>query len=843
MGLAQIRRKQEEARQAKKGGVLPPSEVTIPDFQNTTAVKLKAVPPMPVKTPTIVLEPLLTPIPNGYSSLGKHDVQKLFWLKEEIIKAGIFSFDYETKGDTSEDSDTSQDPQDSQIVGVSVAYKIGMAVYLPVAHDSYGANWDVTWLVENFLKPILSHPNVMVIAHNIKFEGQVSRLYGIDLLPKAVAGKVMDTMLMVKSLGLKDTLSFDGRVIVGLKPSTKALLTDNAGMIHGLLHVDDVKSFKETCGTKEVPIPGEFYTSGKKKGQQKTASVSRSFNELPVDKVVIEYGCSDADWALGLYHKLLPITTSEGVLDVLIELDVPFMLTLGEYEMAGWHMNRKGLTELGNQVDEAMERIMPELTKALGEVTEGYADFDEKGDLVVPAGFYGMGSYKGNDCALEIKTEKPFNWGSIQHLQWLFFHVLKVSTAGLERSKTSGLPGTGRDNLDKIIERFTGDSAFVKLLKEKKKYDKIRSTYIDGLLPFCRQDTDKVHTSFNLVSTWRLSSKKPNFQNFPRADNDPVGIRNMFIAPSYDMQADYSYLRYMPRSLQYALKNGLSGEMVFIDADYAQIELKILAWYALEQMMMSILASGGDLHSAVAKEVFHLDCEIEEVKKKYKPYRYRAKKVSFGLVYGMTEHGLSADPQMGMTTDEAKQFIEKYMERFPGVRKYMKQQIEFCRENGYVQSMFNHRRPIPDINHASKWIRQSAENQSINAPIQSSASDVIRLAMVNIRKELDEKAPWLEGVTQIHDQLVFECPVEYASEGVRFVKELMERPIEGFSDIMPITADVGVGKIWGHVLDIEYENGIPFVKPKKERKEGTDVTYEDIEPYRYLYDMAGIQIK
>jgi DNA polymerase-1 len=257
--------------------------------------------------------------------------------------------------------------------------------------------------------------------------------------------------------------------------------------------------------------------------------------------------------------------------------------------------------------------------------------------------------------------------------------------------------------------------------------------------------------------------------------------------------------------------------------------------------MIKTLASGGDMHSSTAREVFKLPCSVEEVKKLYKPYRYRAKKVNFGLVYGMTEYGLSKDPQMHMTVQEAKAFIEQYMQTYPGVRGYEQSMIDFARKYGYVETMFGHRRPIPEINSPNKWLAKKGENKAMNTPIQGSAADIIALAMVNIRKYAPR---YIKPVIQIHDELINEVPVEYAVEAAKIIKEIMERPIEGFSEIMPIVAEPYVGKIWRHALDISWDiDGTPYVKPKKERKEATDVTYDDIEYAMHLYKMAGIQVR
>jgi DNA polymerase I-like protein with 3'-5' exonuclease and polymerase domains len=799
-----------------------------------------------------------TELPMGYTLISRNEPKKLEQLKENIIKAKICAFDYETTGDP---DDETQDPQDHRITMVSFSYKVGQAFCMPIQMDTYGACWDVDWFVGYFLQPILEHPDVLIIAHNIKFEHEVSLLYDIDMFPKAMLKMVMDTMLMVKALALPESTVLMGdtyEVLVGLKPATKALLADANGMVHNLINVEDIKSFVQTVGTTEWEVAtGEFFKSGAKKGLPKTKKYSRSrtFNELVIDQYAIDYSCSDSDWALGLYYKLLPMCIAEGVLDVLQELDVPRMMVLGEYELTGWHINMSRLEDMGKTADEASAVLTPQLSEGLIEVTEGFADMSEDGEIIVPAGIYSMGDWKGDPTSLEIKVSKPFSWGSPQHKLWLFFHVLKVSPSGIKRSKTTGMPTTGKEGIDIILDRYasSGGNSFVTVLKEKLKYDKIKSTYVGeldaetgeyvgGMLQFCRPDTHKLHTNLNLVSTWRLSSKKPNLQNIPRVENDPLGIRGIFEAPTYDMSLDYSTLRSpLTRPSPYIVLNKLSGQTVWVGADYSQIELKVLAWYAKEAGMIHTLSTGGDLHSKVALDVFKLNCTLEQVKELYKPHRYRAKKVNFGLVYGMTEFGLSADPQMGMTEAEARTFIEQYMLTYPGVRGYQHDSIAFAREHGYVDTMFGHRRPIPEINHPNKWIRKKGENKAMNTPIQGSSADMLGLAMVNIRREAPR---WLKPVIQIHDELMAEVPVEYASEGARILKEIMERPIDGFSDVMPVIAEPYVGKVWRHALDVSWDtDGIPFVHPKKVHKEATDVTYDDIQYMLPLYKLAGIEVR
>lgn len=831
-------------------------------------------------------------IPMGYSVLPNTEVEKLFWLKDQIIKAGICSLDYESNSDP---DDKTQDPQDTEIVGASVSYQIGQAVYLPMKHIYYDHNWDKKWLIENFLKPVLEHPDVLIIAHNIAAEHAWSILEGIDMYPKAQKNKIMDTMMIAKNLALPETVKTTGKidsenyggVYEGLKDLTKILLADQNGMVHDLIHVNDIQSFKETVGKVPELIPhpegGVYKTNSKfgKKGEPRMQRIwrYRRFDEMPIDKKTIDYACSDADWALGLYKKLIPMVKKEGLED-LVHFDIKRMMLLAEYQLAGWHTNPGKIEEFRKLAehqlygDEKHEGIESKLKKALLQIAKENNLPIQNGEVIVPAGKYFMGTIEGykdgqwgeHNLVLEVKKSKPFSWSSPQAKQWLFYYVLEIPTDGLNRSPKTGLPSVDKDNMKKIFAMMHGKNlAFFDLLKEKMKYDKLLSTYVDGMGQHIRKDTNKIHTNLRVVSTWRLASKKPNLQNIPRPENDLLGIREVFVAPTYDPSKDYSHLNKWTRPPETIKKLGLSGEMMWIGCDYSQLELRIAAWYSQEPKMMEAFRNGYDLHSAAAKDVFKLDCDVSEVKEKYKSYRKKIKPVNFGLIYGITAHGLANNPDNGMTIEEAEELMRNYFSTYKNIKKFMRECVDFAKRHKYVTTMFGHRRPIPHIDHEKAWVRNKAENKAMNTPVQGSGADIMANAMIAFRDIYQEpqkiyEVPTikdykfnhdiidvirsLKAVMQIHDELIFEVPVEFASDGAKIVKAIMEQPIEGFTDVMPLIADPAVGKVWAHNLDIDWdEDGTAYVYAKREKKDPADVTIDEIHYALPLYEKAGIEVR
>jgi DNA polymerase-1 len=289
---------------------------------------------------------------------------------------------------------------------------------------------------------------------------------------------------------------------------------------------------------------------------------------------------------------------------------------------------------------------------------------------------------------------------------------------------------------------------------------KLKSTYAEGLLKQIRED-GRIHTTFqNLVTaTGRLSSTEPNLQNIPVRTDLGAEIRKMFVP-----------------------KEGC----VLVDADYSQIELRVLAHIAEDQTMQASFVNGLDIHTATASQVFEIPPEqVTPLQRRH------AKAVNFGIVYGISEFSLSED--IGVSRYEAKAYIDSYLSNYKGVRDYMKRVVEEARENGYTETIYGRRRWIPELKSSNFMVRQGAERIALNTPIQGTAADLIKLAMIEVDRALAEQYPQARLILQVHDELIVECPEKIAAQVAELVSSRMQKVAELS---VPLLAEAKWGKSW-----------------------------------------------
>jgi DNA polymerase-1 len=312
-----------------------------------------------------------------------------------------------------------------------------------------------------------------------------------------------------------------------------------------------------------------------------------------------------------------------------------------------------------------------------------------------------------------------------------------------------------------VLETLAAEHEVPRLVLDYRQLSKLKSTYVDALPLLCRAETSRLHTSFNQVgtATGRLSSNNPNLQNIPIRTELGREIRAAFIAE--------------PGNLLLA-------------ADYSQIELRLLAHFSEDPLLVEAYRRGDDIHTLTAAQVFGVPPLMIDAE-----HRRRAKAVNFGIVYGLSPFGLSQ--QLGIDTKEAKRFIDAYFEKYKGVTAFIEKTLADARRDGLVKTLFGRVRPIPDILSKNANLRGFAERTAVNTPLQGTAADLIKLAMIRIDRELHERNLRSRMLLQVHDELVFEAP----EKEVDALRELVKREMEQVHALLvPLVVEIGVGLNW-----------------------------------------------
>ncbi|MGE4588102.1 MAG: DNA polymerase I [Acidaminococcaceae bacterium] len=349
---------------------------------------------------------------------------------------------------------------------------------------------------------------------------------------------------------------------------------------------------------------------------------------------------------------------------------------------------------------------------------------------------------------------EQFNLKSPKQLGVLLFEKLGLPV--VKKTKT------GYSTDVSVLEELASQHPLVGTILQHRQLSKLYSTYLEGLKPLINPITKRIHTHFQqtVTVTGRLSSTEPNLQNIPVRTEIGKRMRAMFVPGD-----GYDFL---------------------MSCDYSQVELRILAHIAQDQLLLDSFAKGQDVHARTASEVFGMP--LNEVSSEM---RSRAKAVNFGIVYGISDYGLSK--QLGISRNEAGQYIENYFKRYTGVKKYMEDMVLKAKKDGYVATLFGRRRYLPDINNSNFNLRSFAERTAINTPIQGTAADVIKLAMIKVQKALFEGNFKSRILLQVHDELVLEVCADEKEQVARIVKKIMEKTVDLS---VPLLADVAYGKNW-----------------------------------------------
>jgi len=396
------------------------------------------------------------------------------------------------------------------------------------------------------------------------------------------------------------------------------------------------------------------------------------------------------------------------------EIEMPLASKLAEMESTGVKVCRDFLTDFGKQMDIKIAG----LTSSIYEL-----------------------------------AEEEFNINSPQQLGVILFE--KLGLAGGKKTKT------GYSTAADVLEKLRKKHPIVSMILEYRTFAKLKSTYVEGLLPLINEKTGRVYTTFQqaLTATGRLSSTEPNLQNIPI--RLPLGreLRKAFVPDE---------------------------GMVFVDADYSQIELRLLAHISQDEVLINAFKNGDDIHTLTASQV--LGINPEEVSKEE---RSNAKAVNFGIVYGISAFGLSED--IGVTVKEAERYINGYFEKYPGVKAYLDDVVKQARKDGFVSTVFNRRRSLSELSSSNYNMRSFGERVAMNMPLQGTAADIMKIAMINVANRLEKEGLKAKIILQVHDELLVESPVDEAEKVKLLLKEEME---QAANLSVPLTVDVSVGDSW-----------------------------------------------
>jgi len=493
--------------------------------------------------------------------------------------------------------------------------------------------------------------------------------------------------------------------------------------LQGLAFDTMIASYLLNPGTRQHNLDALAFTELGYKMQSITdlagTSKKNQINLSQVDTTkVANYACEDADITWQLYHKL-----SEKLDDVLIEgvlekIEMPLIPVLAGMEKTGIKLDVKFLNKMSRELELKIKDLESKIFKI-------------------------------------AKTK--FNVASPLQLKEVLFNKLKISSAGLGKTKTGVSTAAGE------LEKLKGRHKIIDLIIEHRELSKLKNTYLDPL-PKLVDENSRVHTSFNqtVTATGRLSSSGPNLQNIPIRTQLGKKIRQAFIA-----------------------EKGCE----ILSADYSQIELRIVASLANDEKMLAAFRKGEDIHRRTAAEIFEVPPE-----KVTEEMRRHAKAVNFGIIYGLGPHGLSQGT--GISYEEACDFINKYFDIHSGIKEYIENTIALTREMGYVETLFGRRRYLPEINAQHQQLRSQAERMAINHPVQGSSADLIKLAMINLDKKIKKEfaKDEVKMLLQVHDELVFEIKKDL----IPHAKKIIEREMTSVYKLKaPIEVEIGIGKNWG----------------------------------------------
>ena len=457
-----------------------------------------------------------------------------------------------------------------------------------------------------------------------------------------------------------------------------------------------------------------------------------SFKSVSIENAV-DYSCADADVTLRLKNIFEKDLDESGLMKVMNEIEIPLTTVLVDMQKNGVFVNKEPLHNFSKELNEEIK------------------DLEKK--------------------AKEIIGTDEINLGSTQQLAEVLTKEMKVPEKGwLRKTKKTGKHSTDESNLREILTKLKepenkdlvhpGTEDLVNIILKLREQSKLKNTYTDPIPNMVNNNTGRLHAYFNQAgtATGRLSSSEPNLQNIPVKTENRNQIRKAF-------EAQEGY--------------------VLMSADYSQIELRILAHISEEPSLLKAFINNEDIHDATAKTIY----QTENVSKEQ---RRVAKILNFGVIYGLSPDGVSR--QTDLTRIQGKEFIDLYFSKYPEIKRYIDEVIQSAKKNKFVETLTRRRRLIPEINSNNWRDRASAERMAINMPIQGSAADVIKIAMINISKIIKEKNIASKMIIQVHDELIFEVPQEEILIMENLLNEIMPQAL--YLKV-PLSIDISYGKTWG----------------------------------------------
>ena len=581
-------------------------------------------------------------------------------LIETLSKQSSFCFDTET---------TDVDANNAELVGLSFAYEIGKAFYVPLPE-----NYNEALLILSEFKMLFENEKTEKIGQNIKYDITILKWYEIN-----VKGFLFDTMIAHYLL----------------EPDLR----------HGMDYLAETYLNYKTISYDEI--------TEKKRGHQ------LNMRQVQHSKIaqLVDYACEDADVTLQLAEIFKPRLEESGTKELYEKIEAPLIPVLVAMETEGVRLDIEVLNaysmELHNEILKIRDRVY-------------------------------------------VHAGQEFNVASPKQLGEILFDRLKIID-NAKKTKTKQY-STGEDILQKLINKHP----IISEILDFRSLTKLKSTYVDALPSLVNPRDGRIHTSYmqTVASTGRLSSQNPNLQNIPIRTEKGREIRKTFI----------------PRDENHIL----------FAADYSQIELRIIAELSKDPQMLDAFKNGIDIHTATASKVYNVS--LDEVSK---DMRRNAKMVNFGIIYGISAFGLSE--RLGIARKEAAEIINQYFTQYSGVKKYMDLTISSAREKGYVETIMGRRRYLNDINSSNAMVRGFAERNAINAPIQGSSADMIKIAMIRIYEEFEKQKIQSKMILQVHDELVFDT----LKEELPIVKQIVENKMKNAIPLeVPIVVDMNTGNNW-----------------------------------------------